>query len=99
MQRKRRSRSAPRIAFEPALCFGYELNERSGSSLEYYSADGRFPSLLPVNQQFPQLLPGADWKLTKRLEWSLGVGVGLTSAQPRLVYKSRFEYSLRPQEK
>jgi hypothetical protein len=79
--------------FEPAARFAYELNKRFSPSLEYYSSDGPFPDLLPVEQQVHQLFPGGDLKLTKRLEWSFGVGAGLTSASPRLVYKSRFEFS------
>ena len=79
--------------FEPAYRVGYELNERFSPSLEYYSAYGPLRNFLPVNQQTHQLFPGGDLKLTKNLLWSFGIGVGLTRAGERLIYKSRLEYS------
>jgi hypothetical protein len=79
--------------FEPAARVGYEVSERFTPSLEYYSGWGPLPSFLPVREQFHQLLPGGDLKLSKNLEWSFGIGVALTSAGNRIVYKSRFEYA------
>lgn len=79
--------------FEPAARVGYEVSERFSPSLEYYSEWGPVPSFLPVAEQLHQLLPGGDLKLAKNLEWSFGVGIGMTSAGNRLVYKSRFEIS------
>jgi hypothetical protein len=78
--------------FEPAARAGYEMWERFTPSLEYYSGLGPLPSFLPVREQFHQLLPGGDLKLARNLEWSFGVGVALTPAGNRVVYKSRFEY-------
>jgi hypothetical protein len=72
--------------FEPAMRVGYEAMERFTPSLEYYS------EWRPGNQ-IHQLLPGGDLKITNKLLWSFGVGIGATSAGNRLVYKSRFEYS------
>jgi hypothetical protein len=80
-------------SFEPAFRFAYELNERFSPSLEYYSADGPVPTFLPLKQQIHQIFPGGDWKLSKNLLWSFGIGIGLTSAGDRLIYKSRLEYS------
>lgn len=80
-------------SFEPAFRVAYELNERFTPSLEYYSDDGPIPSFLPVEQQIHQVFPGGDLKVTKNLLWSFGIGVGLTPAGDRLIYKSRFEYS------
>ena len=79
--------------FEPAARIAYEVSERFSPSLEYYSATGSLPGLSPLGQQFHQLLPGADWKITDDVVWSFGVGAGLTAAEPRLVFKSRFEFS------
>jgi len=79
--------------FEPAARVAYEVSERFEPSLEYYSELGELPAFLPESQQIHQILPGGDWKLTKNLVWSFGVGVGLTPAGNRLVYKSRFEFT------
>lgn len=70
--------------FEPAARVAYEASKRISPSLEYYSA---------ITPRFHQLLPGADWQITEDLLWSFGVGMGLTSTEPRLVFKSRFEFS------
>jgi hypothetical protein len=80
-------------SFEPAFRVAYELNQRFSPSFEYYSDDGSFPSLRPVNQQIHHLYPGGDLKLTRKLLWNFGIGIGLTSAGDRLVYKSRLEYT------
>jgi hypothetical protein len=79
--------------FEPAARVGYEASERFAPSLEYYGEWGALPAFVPLHDQVHQILPGADVKLTKNLEWSFGVGIGMTSAGNRLVYKSRFEYA------
>ena len=79
--------------FEPAFRVAYELNERFSPSIEYYIADGPVPTFLPLKQQIHQVIPGGDWKVSKNLLWSFGIGVGLTSAGHRLIYKSRLEYS------
>jgi hypothetical protein len=79
--------------FEPAARAGYEKWERFTPSLEYYTALGPLPTLLPGSQQVHQILPGGDWKVAKNLVWSAGVGIGLTPAGSRLVYKSRIEVS------
>jgi hypothetical protein len=84
--------------FEPSARIAYEYRKNFAPTIEYYSALGSLPNLSPMNQQFHQLLPGADWKITDRLLWSFGVGVGLTAAEPRLVFKSRFEFGFGPKE-
>jgi hypothetical protein len=58
----------------------------------------RWPNLVGLVTEFSfqevhQILPGGDLKLAKNLVWSVGVGVGLTPAGNRIVYKSRFEYT------
>jgi len=40
-----------------------------------------------------QVLPGGDIRVRKNIVWSLGIGVGLTPATDRIVYKSRLEIS------
>lgn len=70
-------------SFEPAARIAYQASKRISPTLEYYGA---------VTPRFHQILPGADWKISEDLLWSFGIGVGLTSAEPRLVFKSRFEF-------
>jgi hypothetical protein len=79
--------------FEPAARLGYEVSERLTPSLEYYSAWGPLPTFLEGREQFHQILPGGDLKLAKNVVWSFGVGIGLTPAGNRLIYKSRIEIS------
>jgi hypothetical protein len=78
--------------FEPSARFGYEMNERFTPSLEYYASTGPFPAGVPLDKQSHQIYTGGDVKLNKQLLLNVGVGVGLTGAGDRLVYKSRIEY-------
>jgi len=78
--------------FQPAARFAYEMNERFTPSLEYYASTGSFPTGAPLDRQTHQIYPGGEVKLSKRLQLNVGVGVGLSSADNRLVYKSRVEY-------
>jgi hypothetical protein len=80
-------------SFESAARIAFEATHRVTPSVEYYSALGPLPGLLPRGAQVHQIFPGADIQLSDRLLWSAGVGAGVTSAGPRLVYKSRFEFS------
>ena len=71
--------------FAPAGRVGFEASKRVTPSLEYYSSTG------PM--QIHQFFPGADIKISGRVLWSAGVGIGATSNGSRLIYKSRFEIS------
>jgi hypothetical protein len=77
--------------FEPAIRVGYEASKRFTPSLEYYSSAGPFPGFLPLEEQIHLFFPGADLRFGERVVWSLGVGIGATSAGNRIVYKSRLE--------
>jgi hypothetical protein len=79
--------------FEPAARAGYAAWDKFTPSLEYYSGLGPLPFFLPAREQIHQLLPGGDVKLAKNLSWSFGVGVGITPAGNRIVYKSRLEFA------
>lgn len=70
--------------FEPAARVAYG-DRRVVPYLEWYSELG--------SQKVHQFFPGVDLKFRENLLWSLGVGVGATSNEPRLVYKSRLEFS------
>jgi hypothetical protein len=51
--------------FEPAARIGCEASQWFTPSLEYYSALGPLPSLLPGSEQIHQILPAGDAKLAK----------------------------------
>jgi hypothetical protein len=72
---------------------GYDSGRRFTPSVEYYSDWGRVLDVAPLGQQVHQILPGGDIHLTKNLLWSGGIGIGVTSAGNRIVYKSRLEFS------
>lgn len=52
---------------------------------------GSLGNLLPAENQVHQIYPGASIRLAGGIQWDLGVGVGLTPAGNRLVYKTRVE--------
>jgi hypothetical protein len=81
--------------FEPAAraAYGDSDTNRLVPYLEWYSELGSLPNLAPGSTQVHQLFPGVDFKLTDHLLWSLGIGIGATSTEPRLVYKSRLEFA------
>ena len=81
--------------FEPEarVAYGDSDVNRVVPYLEWYSELGSLPSFVPGSSQVHLVLPGVDLKVRDNLLWSLGVGVGVTSVEPRLVYKSRFEFS------
>jgi hypothetical protein len=71
--------------FEPAGRAGFEASRRITPSLEYYGSTG------PM--QIHQFFPGADIRISNKVLWSAGVGIGATSSGSRLIYKSRIEIS------
>jgi hypothetical protein len=75
--------------FEPGARFGYRWTPRFASSLEYYGAIGPLGDLLPGNEQVHQFFPGGDVKLSDSIIWNFGIGIGVTDAGSRLIYKSR----------
>lgn len=75
--------------FEPGVRFGYELTKKLDVSLEYYGSTGAIGDFLPANDQVHQLFPGGDLKLSENIVWNFGIGVGMTDAGNRLVYKTR----------
>ncbi len=77
--------------FEPAFRIAYAAHKHITPSIEYYSSAGALPSFLPLKQQVHLFFPGADFKLSDNLVWSLGLGLAATPAGSRLIYKSRIE--------
>jgi hypothetical protein len=69
------------------------ISKRFTPSLEYYGDWEPLPAFEPFVAQMHQILPGGDIRLRKNIIWSLGVGVGITPATHRIVYKSRLEFS------
>ncbi len=80
--------------FEPAarVAYGDAEKARLRPYLEWYSEIGYLPDFPPLRQQVHQVYPGADIRLAKNLVWSVGIGVGLTPQEPRLVIKSHLEF-------
>jgi hypothetical protein len=80
--------------FEPAAraAYGDAEKARLRPYLEWYSEIGYLPNIPSVRMQVHQVYPGADIRLSKSLVWSVGVGVGLTPEEPRLVIKSHLEF-------
>jgi len=78
--------------FEPGLRIGYRVSEKLDLSLEYYGATGPLHDPLPRDEQVHQVYPGWDYQLSKNVVWNFGIGVGVTEAGNRLVYKSRIGY-------
>jgi hypothetical protein len=71
----------------------FERTKRFTPSLEYYCDWGPLPTFQPFMAQMHQILPGGDIRLSRRIIWSIGVGVGITPEANRIVYKSRLEIS------
>lgn len=80
--------------FEPAAraAWGDSDTKRIVPYLEWYSELGQVGNFSRASDRVHQLFPGIDWRIADRLLWSLGVGVGVTPAEPRLVFKSRMEF-------
>ena len=79
--------------FGLAARVGFEGKKRFTPSLEYYGDWGPLPGFEPLVGQMHQILPGGDIRLWRNVLWSVGVGVGITPATDRIVYKSRLEIS------
>ena len=81
-------------SFEPALRAAYGDSDKTGvvPYMEWYSELGAVPGFAPASHQVHQIFPGVDLKLAPHVTWSLSPGVGLTSMEPRLVFKSRLEF-------
>lgn len=75
--------------FEPGVRIGYEMNRKLDLSLEYYGSTGPPFDPLPAREQVHQFFPGCDFKLRENIVWNLGLGLGVTQAGNRLIYKSR----------
>jgi len=88
------SQARNRWNFQPSLRFAYQLKPRFSPILEYYGAAGSLAKPLPLEQQVHQIYPGGSLRLSENILWDLGIGVGLTPAGNRLVYKTRIEFSL-----
>ena len=78
--------------FEPALRTGYEATRRLDLSLEYYGSTGPFRDFFPSHEQSNQFYPGCDVKVSENVVLNFGIGLGVTEAGNRLVYKMRIGY-------
>lgn len=71
--------------FGLAIRLGFEATKRFAPSIEYYSDWGSLSTR--------QVFFGGDIRLANHVLWNAGIGVGLTPATDRLVFKSRLEIS------
>ncbi len=79
---------------EPAARVAYgDEEKRLRPYLEWYSEFGTLPGLESVGRQVHLIYPGVDIKVAKNLVWSVGIGAGLTSQEPRMVIKSHLEFT------
>jgi hypothetical protein len=80
--------------FEPAarVAWGESATRRVVPYLEWYSEMGPVRHFSSASEQVHQAFPGVDWRIMEHLVWSVGVGAGLTSQEPRLVLKSHLEF-------
>jgi hypothetical protein len=75
--------------FEPGGRLGLTVNPTLDLSVEYYGAFGPVRDFLPANEQVHQIFGGGDINLRENVVLNLGLGVGLTRAGNRTVYKAR----------
>ncbi len=78
--------------FEPGTRIGYTVNPKFELSLEYYGSLGPVGEFFPTREQVHQIFPGFDWNIRENVVWNWGIGVGVTGAGNRLVYKWRIGY-------
>ena len=81
-------------SFEPSVRFGLNRWGRINPAVEYFGALGSVSGALPTEKEVHQIYPGFDWKVARRLQWNFGVGVGMTPAGNRLVYKTILQFKL-----
>ncbi len=87
---------APRThewSFEPSFRFAYEVNQRLSPTFEYYGVAGPLGNFLPTDREIHQIYPGISASFANDVQWDLGIGVGLTPAGNRLVYKTRIQFA------
>jgi hypothetical protein len=77
---------------EPSGRLAWQAWRNLTPSVEYYGYMGPAGNFLPRGQQIHLFFPGADWKISERLTWSFGVGLGTTDAGSRVILKSRIEF-------
>jgi hypothetical protein len=74
-------------AFEPSIRIVKHLNDKLAIGIEYFANVGPIDHWLPINQQMQTPYAVADTKFMG-LEWSFGLGYGLTAAFRGLAFKT-----------
>lgn len=75
------------VAFSPNASLTYDVVPAVTLGVEYYGSLGPVTGFDPLNAQQHQLFPALDLNLSPNVELNFGVGVGLTSATDRLLFK------------
>ena len=87
----------PNYGFANALLF--DLSETVGTSVELHSFMGESGDLGDFSDQSHYLVPNVDVALTEYLGFSIGTGIGLTSASDDFTLRVSFNYTFDPQRR
>jgi len=84
----------PNYGFANALLF--DVSEKVGTSLELHSFMGESGDLGNLSDQSHYLVPNVDFAVTKNMGFSIGAGIGLTSASDDFTLRVGFNYTYDP---
>jgi hypothetical protein len=85
-------RASNPVEFEPRGKIGYAIGDEGSVSLEYYTVLGPTSGLDPRSEQKHQLFVAVEKELSKRWEFAISFGRGLTASSDRSVFATRLEY-------
>jgi hypothetical protein len=78
--------------FAPAAALKLDVTAQVTLGVEYYAALGRLGGFDPANAQWQEIFPTVDLNVSPDWELNAGVGIGLTSATDRLLFKAIVGY-------
>ena len=81
--------------FSPAAALKLNVTGQVTLGVEYYGSFGRLGSFDPANRQWQEIFPSLDLDVSPDWELNAGVGIGLTSATDRLLFKAIVGYRFR----
>lgn len=74
--------------FSPNAKVSYDFTRKIAGGLEYYGAVGPISGFDHIRDQEQQFFPAIDLNVSPRWEINFGVGVGVTAATDRLIFKA-----------
>jgi len=87
----------PNYGFANALLFN--VTDKVGATLELHSFMGEFDQLNNFNRQSHTLVPNLDFAITENIGFSLGAGIGLTSATDDFTFRASINYNYNPRKR